>query len=97
MDTLKQLNDAIAYVESNLCYKIDIDRIAQIAYVTKDSFLRFFSYIAGMTLSEYIRCRRLTLAAYKMRKDNVKVIDAALKYGWDSADAFTKALLQIRL
>ena len=91
MDTLKQLNDAIAYVESNLCYEIDIDRVAQISCVTKDSFLRVFSYITGMTLSEYIRCRRLTLAAYELRNGDSKVIDVAIKYGWDSADAFTKA------
>lgn len=94
MDTLKQINDAIAYVETNLCYEIDIDRVAQIACVTKDSFLRFFSYITGMTLSEYIRCRRLTLAAYELRNGDSKVIDVAIKYGWDSADAFTKAFVR---
>lgn len=94
MDTLKQLNDAIAYIESNLCEKIDMDRLAQIACVTQDSFVRFFSYITGMTLNEYIRCRRLTLAAYELRNSDSKVIDVAIKYGWDSADAFTKAFVR---
>lgn len=94
MDTLKHLNDAIAYIESSLCEKVDMGRLAQIACVTQDSFVRFFSYITGMTLAEYIRCRRLTLAAYELRNSNSKVIDVAIKYGWNSADAFTKAFVR---
>jgi AraC family transcriptional regulator len=91
MDMLKQLNAAIEYIESNLCDEIDLDSVAGIACVTKDSFVRFFSYMTGMTLTEYIRRRRLTLAAYELQNSNSKVIDIAVKYGWDSADAFTKA------
>lgn len=91
MDMLKQLNDAIAYIESNLCDVMDMDRLSQIACVSKDSFIRFFSYMTGMTLNEYIRRRRLTLAAYELQNSDSKVIDVAEKYGWDSADAFTKS------
>ncbi len=91
MDMLKQLNSAITYIESNLCDEIDFDVVAGIACVTKDSFVRFFSYMTGMTLKEYIRRRKLTLAAFELRNSNLRVIDAAVKYGWDSADAFTKA------
>lgn len=91
MDMLKQLNAAISYIESNLGDTIDMDIVAQIACVTKDSFTRFFSYITGMTLHEYIRRRRLTLAAYELQDRDSKVIDVAAKYGWNSADAFTKA------
>lgn len=94
MDTLRRLNDAVAYVEKNLCDEIDLDRAARIACVTRDSFLRFFSYMTGMTLNAYIRCRRLTLAAYELRDSDTKVIDVAIKYGWDSADAFTKAFVR---
>lgn len=94
MDTLKHLNDAIAFIESNLCEKVDMGRLAQIACLAQDSFVRFFSYITGMTLAEYIRCRRLTLAAYELRNSNSKVIDVAIKYGWNSADAFTKAFVR---
>jgi len=93
MDMLKQLNSAIAHIESNLQNQVDLDVIAEIACVTKDSFARFFSYMTGMTLSEYIRRRRLTLAADELRS-NHKVIDVAIKYGWDSADAFTKAFVR---
>lgn len=91
MDMLKQLNSAITYIESNLCDEIDFDVVAGIACVTKDSFVRFFSYMTGMTLNEYIRRRRLTLAAFELRNSDLHVIDVAVKYGWDSADAFTKA------
>ena len=94
MDILKQLNAAISYIESNLCEEIDLDAAAVIACVTKDSFARFFSYMAGMTMNEYIRRRRLSLAAYDLQKNNARVVDVAVKYGWDSADAFTKAFVR---
>lgn len=92
MDILQQLNDAIAYVEAHLCEdSLDMEPLTYITGVTKDSFLRFFSYMTGMSLREYIRRRRLTLAAYELRSTDIKVIDAALKYGYSSADSFTKA------
>ena len=94
MDLLNRLNDAVTYIEANLCDEIDMDKLAQIACVTKDSFIRFFSYMTGMTLKEYIRRRRLTLAAYELRDSDIKVIDAAVKYGYDSADSFTKAFIR---
>lgn len=94
MDMLKQLNAAVSYIESNLCNEIDFDKVAEIACVTKDSFFRFFSYMTGMTINEYIRRRRLTQAAYDLQKNNVKVIDVAVKYGWDSADSFTRTFIK---
>ncbi|WMJ23190.1 helix-turn-helix domain-containing protein [Paludicola sp. MB14-C6] len=94
MDMLKRLNLAIAYIEENLCDKIDFDEVVKIACVSKDSFMRFFSYMTGMTLHEYIRRRKLTLAAYELQNGKEKIIDIAIKYGWDSADAFTKAFVK---
>jgi transcriptional regulator (araC/xylS family) len=91
VNILKQLNDAVEYIEANLCNKIDTDELARIACATPDSFIRFFSYMSGITLNVYIRRRRLTLAAYEMRNSDMKVIDVAVKYGYDSADAFAKA------
>ena len=55
MNMLKQLNLAIEYIEANLCAEFDLDTAAGIACVTADSFIRFFSYMTGMTLTEYIR------------------------------------------
>lgn len=94
MDFLKHLNDMLAYIESNLCDDLDPDKLAQIACMPKDGFPRVFRYMTGMTLTEYMRCRRLTLAAYELRSSDIRVIDVAVKYGWSSADAFTKAFVR---
>lgn len=91
MDILKQLNNSIRYIEQHLCEDIDLDEAAKIACITKDSFLRFFSYMTGMTVNEYIRRRRLTLAAYDLQRTGSRVIDIAVKYQYESADAFTRA------
>ena len=91
MNMLKQLNDAIEYIEENLCAELNLDEVARLACVTTDSFMRFFSYMTGMTLKEYIRCRRLTLAAQELRHGDDRVIDIAVKYGYESADAFSRA------
>ena len=88
---LKQLNSAIEYIEQNLCAEFSIDEAARRACVTADSFMRFFSYMTGMTLNEYVRRRRMTLAAQDMRHGDDRVIDIAMKYGYVSADAFSRA------
>lgn len=91
MNMLKQLNTAIEYIEANLCAELDLDTAASIACVTVDSFIRFFSYMTGMTLKEYIRRRRLTLAAQELQHSKTPIIDLAVKYGYDSAAAFSRA------
>lgn len=91
MNMPDELNAAIRYVEENLCEEIDFEEIARIACVSQDSFLRFFSYMTGMTLNEYIRRRRLSLAAQEIQRGGDRIIDIALKYGYDSADAFSRA------
>lgn len=84
MDILKRMNAAIAYIEAHLLDGFDPDELARITLYTSDGFNRFFSYAAGMTLKEYIRRRRLTLAAYDLRASGEKVIDVALKYGYEA-------------
>ena len=74
MNMLRQLNAAMTYIEENLCAELDLDEAARLACVTTDSFARFFSYMTGMTLNEYIRRRRLTLAAQDLRKES-RIID----------------------
>lgn len=91
MDIIKQLNDAIANIENNLCGEIDTNKIAEIALCPYDKFKSFFSYMTNMSVSEYIRKRRLTLAAYELLKGKEKIIDLTVKYGYSSADSFTKA------
>lgn len=91
MNFLSELGSAIEYIENNLSGEIDIDKLARIACTSKDAFLRFFSYMTGMSLSEYIRKRRLSCAAYDLEETNLKIIDIAIKYGYESADAFSRA------
>ena len=91
MDLLERLNSAVNYIESNMCNEIDINEIAKITLYTTDGFQRLFSYLVGVTLTEYIRHRRLSLAAYELQNSDYKVIDIAVKYGYDSADAFSRA------
>jgi len=91
MDWLDRMNDAMDYIESNLADNISYDKIAQLAYCSTYHFQRMFPFITGVTLSEYIRRRRLTLAAFELQTSSTKVIDIAMKYGYESPDAFTRA------
>lgn len=91
MNMPDRLNAAMRYVERNLCGCIDGEELARIACVTQDSFLRFFSYMTGMTLNEYVRRRRLSLAGQELQRSDERIIDVAMKYGYDSADAFSRA------
>ncbi|MGE7632058.1 AraC family transcriptional regulator [Bacillus paramycoides] len=91
MDSLKNMNAAMQYIEDNLTNEIDFKKIARIAFCSEYHFKRMFSFLAGISLSEYIRCRRLTLAAFELKDSNVKVIDVAIKYGYNSPDSFSRA------
>lgn len=94
MDMLNQLNAAMDYIEAHLCAEWDLEIAAGIACVSSDSFLRFFSYMTGMTLTEYIRRRRLTLAAAELRNTDMPIVELALQYGWDSSTAFSRAFVR---
>lgn len=95
MDNLKRLNQAMDYIESNLLTEIDMDEIAKIALCSEFHFAKMFSYLAEMTLSEYIRKRRLTLAAIDVKETDMKVLDIAVKYGYNSADSFSRAFYKM--
>jgi AraC family transcriptional regulator len=90
MDSLKNMNDALRYIEENLTEEINFEKVAQRAYCSEYHFKRMFSFLAGIPLSEYIRRRRLTLAALELQNSDVKVIDIAMKYGYSSPDSFTR-------
>ena len=94
MDVLAQLNRAMAYLEAHM---EDDGAAADVSSVTTYSpyhFGRLFYYVAGMPLSEYIRKRRLSLAAMRLQSGNERVLDLALLYGYDSADSFTRAFVR---
>lgn|SRR5699024_5652961 len=91
MDMLKGFNRALDYIEDNLDGQIDLKEVAKRAYSSEYHFKRLFSLLAGITISDYIRRRRLTLAAAEIKNSDIKVIDAAVKYGYQSPDAFSRA------
>ncbi|WHY03092.1 AraC family transcriptional regulator [Neobacillus sp. DY30] len=91
MDSLTRLNDAIGFIEENLLADIDFKEVARLALCSEYHFQRMFSYLAGVSLSEYIRRRRLSLAAFDLKNSKVRIIDVAIKYGYSSPDSFTRA------
>ncbi|WP_018923532.1 AraC family transcriptional regulator [Salsuginibacillus kocurii] len=91
MDVLKRMNEALRYIEEHITAEIDYKEAARQAYCSEYHFKRLFSLLAGIPLSEYVRRRRLTLAAFDLQEQNVRVIDVAMKYGYHSPDAFTRA------
>lgn len=91
MDWLDKMNAALDYIEENLDGAIDNQLIAQKACCSSYNFQRMFSFIADVTLAEYIRRRRLTQAAFDLQKEERTVLDIALKYGYDSPVSFARA------
>lgn len=91
MDMLKGMNDALAYIESQLDGQIDFGQVARISGVSEFHFRRMFSYLSGMSLGVYIRNRRLSKAAVELQQGTERVIDVAVKYGYESADGFSRA------
>jgi AraC family transcriptional regulator len=91
MDWVKQLNKSIDFIEENLADEISYEALSKIAGCSVYNFQRMFSYIADKPLSEYIRNRRLTMAAFNLLNGTERIIDIAMKYGYESQDAFTRA------
>ncbi|NLY71248.1 MAG: AraC family transcriptional regulator [Clostridiales bacterium] len=91
MDLLRSMNKALAYIEEHLTEDIDYREVSRIANCSEYHLRRMFSFLSGIGLSEYIRRRRLTLAAQDLKDTNLRIIDVAVKYGYDSADSFSRA------
>jgi len=95
MEWLQRLNQAIHYIEDNLTGEIEPDRMARIACCSAFHFQRMFSYLAGIPLSEYIRRRKMSHAAADLQSGNYSVLQAALRYGYDSPTAFNRAFQSV--
>lgn len=91
MDWITGIQKAIDYIEDNIEENLDYTEIAKRAYSSSFYFQRIFKILCGMTLGEYIRGRRLTLAGSVLNSSNIKVIDAAMKYGYDTPESFCRA------
>lgn len=91
MDWVKIIKDAIDYIEGNITEDLTVGRIAGKVNTSAFYFQRGFSMLCGYTVGEYVRMRRLSIAGEELLSSDVKVVDLAIKYGYDSPDSFTKA------
>ena len=94
MDWLKNWNQALDYLEENLSGEIRLEELGRLAGCSAYHFQRMFSYLAGVPLKEYIRRRRMTRAAADLRAGE-RVLDVALRYGYESPTAFNRAFQSI--
>ena len=91
MNNFDRLNEVIKYIETNLDSEISIKRICQILCVNEYTLYRIFNFITGISLTEYIRNRRLSMAGLELINSRIKIIDLSLKYGYDSPISFSRA------
>lgn len=91
MNWIQCLSNSIKYIENHLTDKISIDEISNQAYTSSSHFQLIFHLVFGMTVGEYIRNRRLTLAAQDLLKPESKIIDVAMRYQYDTQESFSKA------
>ncbi len=95
MKWVERLNQSIVYIEEHLTGEIDYERLGQIACCSAYHYQRMFTYMAGVTLAEYIRRRKMSLAAVDLRGKKEKIIDIAEKYGYSSPTAFNRAFQSV--
>ena len=95
MEWIDRFNEAIDYVERHLTDEIDYVRLGEIACCSSYHFQRMFTYLAGQPMSEYIRKRKMSLAAVDLQGGAMKVVDVAAKYGYDSPTAFNRAFQSV--
>ncbi len=95
MEWIERLNKAIDYIEEHLNDKPDYEQLGKIACCSGYHFQRMFAYMAGTPLSEYVRKRKMSLAAVDLQDGSEKIIDVALKYGYNSPTAFNRAFQSV--
>ncbi len=88
------IGEAVSYIEENITQQFTIEDVAAKALISPFYFQKGFSMLCGFTVAEYIRCRRLALAGSELVATDRKIIDIAMKYGYDSPDSFTKSFVR---
>ncbi len=91
MDSFNAINTALDYAESKLTEDIEMEAIAKLVGCSPYNFQRMFSFLTNTSFAEYIRNRRLSLAAVDLQQGGSHVSDVACKYGYSSPTAFTRA------
>ena len=95
MDWLKGMNRVVEHIEENITAHIQYDSLSRIVGCSVYEFSRIFSFMAGMPVSEYIRRRKLSQAVFDIQGGDEKIIDVALKYGYESHATFTRAFKEL--
>lgn len=91
MDWITGIQKAIDYIEENMMEELNYTEIAKQAYSSSFHFQRIFSILCGCTIGEYIRSRRMTLAGSELASSDIKIVDIALKFGYDTPESFSRA------
>lgn len=94
VDWITGIQRALDYIEVHLTEDIDYDEVAGQAYSSAFHFQRMFGLICGFSLGDYIRMRRLSRAAEELFRTKAKVIDIALKYGYETPESFSRAFVR---
>lgn len=94
MEWIQSMQKAINYIEDNLLDDISLEQISKSVYSSNANFQRIFSIVTGITIGDYIRYRRLSLAGSELTTSDDKIINIALKYGYETAESFTKAFIR---
>lgn len=92
---MDKFNQVMEYIEQHLEEEIDYDKISKIACCCAFHFQRMFSYMTGISLTEYVRRRKMTKAGFDLQNSKEKIIDIALKYGYQSPTAFNRAFQSV--
>ena len=96
MKRLNGFKDSLEYIEDNLRGDIDYDIVARKAMLSKFYYFRMFQIVTGTTLAEYIRNRKMSLAAKEIKETGQRILDIALSYGYGSQEAFSRAFKAVQ-
>jgi len=95
MNMLERMNTAIEYIEAHLLEQLHMPTIAKVAGTSESEIQKTFYALTGISIVEYIRRRRLSLAGFELQKREKSVLEIALEYGYSSPDSFTRAFRQM--
>lgn len=94
MNWIQGIQRSIDYVEENITEELDFEEVASQAFSSTFHFQRVFGILCGFSLGDYIRMRRLSLAGEELSKGSARIVDVAIKYGYDRPESFSRAFIR---
>ena len=95
MNYYERIQLSIDFIERNILEDIKVEDVAKEAYMSVSNFHRMFFAITGYKVMEYIRCRRISLAAKDIEIGKERILDIAIKYSYDTSDSFSRAFKSV--